>query len=139
MAANSTSQKPIYSLPLTIDTGANKVTAVQIELLYDPEVLTHVTISPGRFFTHPLTLLNEMNSTTGRISQAVGINFQSEAVRGQGVVATINFQSKVTDPTTTTIAFLSKTLVTATGVSKSVLKSTIPAEFIVGKNVTYTQ
>lgn len=129
----------VYSLPLVISTGKNAVTAVQVELGFDPEVLTNVTVDNGSFFNNPLTLLNDVDEKTGKISYAVGISPQDSGLRGEGIVAIINFQAKIAKPEATNITFLPKTLVTAEGVSQSVLKSTAPAQFIVGKNVTYSQ
>lgn len=117
----------VYSLPLMISTGRNAVTAVQVELSFDPQVLTKVTVNPGSFFNNPIVLLNDVDQQAGKISYALGISPQDNGISGEGVVATINFQTKVAAPTTTSVTFLAKTLVTAEGVSQSVLKSSSPA------------
>jgi len=133
MADGSGAQNPVYSLPLVIDTGKNAVTAVQVELGFDPEVLVNVTVNPGSFFNNPIVLLNDVDKTTGKISYAIGISPQDNGIRGGGVVATINFQNRAASPEATSITFLPKTLVTAEGVPQSVLKTTTPAQFIVGQ------
>ena len=57
-----------YSLPITITTGKNKVTAVQLEMQYDPQVLTNVSITPSVFFKNPEILLSQIDEKTGRIT-----------------------------------------------------------------------
>lgn len=132
-SAASNAAKAVYSLPLIISTGDNLVTAVQIELSFDPEVLGNVAVNPGSFFKNPIVLLNDVNETTGKISYAVGINPQDNGIRGEGVAVVINFQAKVAKPQSTSINFLPKTLVTAESVAQSVLKTTTPAQFVVGQ------
>lgn len=133
MATESAAQTPTFSLPLVINTGTNAVTAVQVELAYDPKVLVKVAVNPGSFFNNPIVLLNDVDETTGKISYALGISPQDNGIKGEGIVATISFQAKAASPQSTSITFLPKTLVTAEGVSQSVLKSTAPAQFRVGE------
>lgn len=126
--------KQTYSLPINIATGDNKVTAVQLELQFDPKVLTNVSITPGVFFKNPIVLLNQINTKTGRISYAFGISPTDQAIGGKGVVATLTFEAKSGTPQQTSILFLPKTLVTAQGAAQSVLKETNAAQFTVGIN-----
>ena len=119
-----------YSVPINI-TGENKVTAVQLEMQYDPEVLTNVEVAPGSFFKNPTILLNQIDEKTGRISYAFGINPADQGVMGQGVIATLSFQAKTQAPVQTQIMFLPKTLVTAENTNESVLKTTNDAVFTV--------
>ena len=122
---------PTYSLPLLINTRRNAVTAVQVELSFDPELLANISIRSGSFFDNPITLLDDIDQTTGRISYALGVGPKDNATRGEGVLLYINFKTKATTPQTTSISFLPKTLVTAEGVPQSVLRSTAPAKFTV--------
>ena len=121
-----------YSVPINISTGENKVTAVQLELQYDPKLLTNVEVVPGPFFTNPIPLLEQIDQTTGRISYAFGVNPAAEGVSGIGVVATITFRALSTAPLQTGIIFLPKTLVTAERISQSVLKESIDARINLG-------
>lgn len=121
-----------YSLPINITTGNNKVTAVQLELQYDPQVLTNVVVTPDSFFANPEVLLNQIDAKTGRITYAFGIGLKEQGVVGHGVVATLTFEAKKGIDEKTAILFLPKTLVTAEGVSQSVLKTTNNAVFTVG-------
>ena len=123
----STTSARTYTVPVNISTGKNKVTAVQLELQYDPKLLTNVAVVPGSFFTNPIPLLEQVNSQTGRISYALGISPTDQGISGTGVVAHLTFRVSNTNPQQTGIIFLPKTLVTAEGVSQSVLKESIDA------------
>ncbi len=132
VASSSSSTNVSYSIPVNITTGKNKITAVQLELQFDPKVLTNVVVTPGVFFKTPEILLNQIDAKTGRITYAFGIGLTGQGVVGQGSVATLNFSIKVTEKQTA-ILFLPKTLVTAEGVSQSVLKQTNNIQIIVGE------
>lgn len=131
--SSSSAAKATYSLPIKINTNRNVVTAVQLELLYDPETLTNIAINQGDFFVNPVSLLNKIDPKNGRISYALGISPTQSGRQGIGIVATLTFQAKTLTPKPTSISFLPKTLVTAEGVGQSVLKSTNSAQFIMGR------
>lgn len=125
-----------YSLPVNITTGKNRVTAVQLELIYDPKVLSNVSVVPGSFFKNPIALLNQIDTKTGRISYALGISPTDEAVMGKGVTAILTFDVKAGTEAKTVILFLPKTLVTAQGVTESVLKQTTNGIFTIGEKLS---
>jgi len=139
LSMSTSSAQPSYSIPIIINTQKNLVTAVQIELSYDPQIITNVSITQGSFFSKPIVLLNHIDDANSRISYALGINPQDSGKKGEDIVATLTFKAKISTPTATTISFLPKTFVTAEGVAQSVLKSANPTQFIVGQNVTYTK
>ena len=122
---NTQAASGLKAVDLTVNSGASKVTGVQIELAYDPNVLTNVTVTPGTYIADPVVLFNRVDQKNGRISFAEGIAPTGTAVTGSGVAATIKYSvlPGVTG-STTTLHFLSKTLVSAEGVTTSVLKST---------------
>lgn len=121
-----------YSLPVNIQTFKNKVTTVQLELQYDPEILTDVAVVPGAFFPNPNVLLNQIDIKTGRITYAFGVGLNDQGVVGKGIVANLTFSVKTKTPEKTAIIFLPKTLVTAEGINQTVLKSSGNALFTVG-------
>ena len=134
IATSSSTANLSYSLPIRIATGTNKVTAIQLELQYDPKVLTNVSVTPGVFFKNPVVLLNQIDVKKGRISYAFGSGLTDPAVMGQGVIATLAFEAEKGLGEETTILFLPKTLVTAEGETESVLKETNAAQFTVAKD-----
>lgn len=134
VVASSSASTLTYSLPINITTGNNKVTAVQLEMQYDPNLLTNVSVTPGVFFQNPEILLNQVDAKTGRITYAFGIGPTGQGVVGTGTVATLNFSVNAGVSEKTAIIFLPKTLVTAEGVSESVLKEASVGQFVVGEN-----
>lgn len=124
-----------YTLPINITTGNNKVTAVQLEMQYDPKILTNVSVTPGSFFKNPVVLLNQIDAKTGRISYAFGISPAEQGVVGNAVAAILIFKTSTTAPEQTAILFLPKTLVTAEGITQSVLKSATPINITVEQSI----
>lgn len=115
-------------IDVNINTGNNKVTAVQLELEYNPDELTNVDIEPASFFENPVVLFKTINEKDGRVSIAFGVPPGQSGVTGSGTVANLTF-NVATVSGQTTISFLPKTLVSAEGIAKSVLKSTIDVFF----------
>ena len=112
-----------YSSVVSIDTGKNNVNAVQLELVYDPNVVTNVKVTPLNFLTQPVELLNKIDSKNGRISYALGVAPGQERVNGKGNLAKITYtitQSSVS----TSFNFLPKTDVAGDQTAASLLKST---------------
>lgn len=138
VATSSSSTNVNYSVPVNIATGKNKVTAVQLELQFDPKVLTNAAVTANSFFKNPVILLNQIDVKTGRISYAFGIGLTDQGVMGKGVVATLTFgakagsdSAKAGEPKQTSILFLPKTKVTAEGTTQSVLKQTNNSQFVI--------
>lgn len=119
-----------YTTDVVINTGQNKVTSVQLELSFDPNILTKVDITPGAFFINPSVELKNIDMENGRITYAISPGDGTGAL-GQGILAKISFTA-AKNSTLTTIDFLPKTKVTAEDVLESVLKSSIGASFILG-------
>lgn len=136
VATSSSVSTLTYSVPINITTGKNKVTAVQLELQFDPNVLINVAVTPGSFFSNPIILLNQIDSKTGRISYALGIGPTDQGVMGKGIAAILTFGAKVETPQQTSIFFLPKTLVTAEGITSSVVKQTSNIQIIVGEKTS---
>lgn len=112
---------PSGSVDVDIDTSLNKVSAVQLELSYDPRAISIVDINPGTFFEQPGTLLKTIDAASGRISYALVVPPNLPAKQGKGTVAKIQFMV-LSQGQSTAISFLPKTQVTAEGVNSSVLK-----------------
>jgi hypothetical protein len=111
------------SIGVVLDTVGQKASGVQIELSYDPKIISNVTITAGTFITNPAELIKNVDQVNGRISYALGIAPQSPQVEGKGTVATITFTANTQLAKTTQIEFLPKTLVTEQGATSSILKS----------------
>lgn len=107
-----------------IDTGENNVSAVQLEIQYDPAVLTNMKVLPGDFFTNPNVLpVGGVDIQKGTITYALGPSNIRESKSGTGVVATLQFVPRAAAGVTETeITLLDKSLVTQFGQAESVLK-----------------
>lgn len=115
------------SASVLIETGRNSVTAVQLELSFDPKVLENVTVAPpatAGFFANPIVLLNNIDSKNGKATFAIAIPPAGTPASGQGTVAVVSFTVRGALGQRTTISILPTSLVTATGAASSVLKST---------------
>ena len=112
------------SVNVTINTSDNDVTAVQLELGYDPNIISNVKVTTGPLFTNPVVLIDKNNPTTGRYTYAFGITPNAQPVKGTGVVATVTFTANANAVgKKTQIGLLPTSLVTARGVAQSVLKA----------------
>ncbi|MBI3093110.1 MAG: hypothetical protein HYZ02_02640 [Candidatus Levybacteria bacterium] len=111
------------SVDVAVDTGNNALTAVQLELSYDPTVITSIKLTPASFFPNPVVLLENIDAKNGKISYALGIAPIDNPQKGQGAVVTVSFATNLKAGQQTQISFLPKTLVSASQVAASVLKS----------------
>jgi len=68
----------VFSVFAQISSSSPQTGLVQLELGYDPTVLTALTVTPGMYFTHPKVLLLNINQHLGRISFAVACEQSSK-------------------------------------------------------------
>lgn len=126
-----------YTDDVTIDTGTNVVTGVQLELTYDPQVLTAVDVTPGTFFENSNVLIKKVDAANGRITYALGVSLGEKGKSGKGVIASLHFAlipgQKL--PVATTISFLPKTQVSAQETIESVLNNTADAHLTLGQSL----
>lgn len=123
----------VLSVDVVADTNSDQISGIQLELQYDPKLLTNVKIAKpdNSLFgaTNKYTVLfSEVNPTLGRISYAAAIQPTQPPISGVGKVATITFQRATqTDATPslqTTISFIDKTMVTKLNETQTVLNKT---------------
>ncbi len=126
------------SADVIISTSDNQVTAVQLELSYDPKAISNVKVVSGPLFSNPIVLINKNNVNTGQLTYAFGITPSGNPVNGIGPVATISFVAKNVPPDTKTqLTLLPTTLVTARGVKDTVLKSSSGAVVVIGEQAPF--
>ncbi|MEK7571046.1 MAG: cohesin domain-containing protein [Patescibacteria group bacterium] len=123
-------------IDVAIDTSDNDVTAVQLELSYDPTLVSNVQLTPGALFENPVVLINKVNAQEGKVTYAVGITPNRPTLKGTGSVATITFTAKGQIGSQAQFNLLPTTLVTARGVAQSVLKSSTGTTIIIGQGQT---
>lgn len=124
------------TINVEIDSGNNKVTAVQLELSYDPKAITSLIITPSLFFENPVVLLNNVDAKNGKVSYALAISPTGNPKVGKGTVATINVKTALAQNQQTSITVLPKSLVTAEGVDTSVLKTSSGVSIIYSPQTT---
>jgi hypothetical protein len=121
-----------YTVDIMLSTERTKITVVQIELSYNPKVLSNIDIVPGTFFSNPTILLKKIDKVNGRISYLLGIGLGQKPVTAQqGQVAVLKF-TPLLRSSTATIDFASQSQVNAAGVVSSVLTSTKGLQFQFG-------
>jgi len=124
------------TIDVNVDSGGDALTGVQLELSYDPLVLTSIQLTPAGFFDNSSVLINKIDATNGKVSYAIVIPPTGTAKKGAGTVATLKFTANVSVAKQTVIKFLPKSLATAEGLSKSVLKTTSDATIIFAESST---
>lgn len=121
---NTTGTTSATTVYVNIDTGTNEVSAVQLEIQYDPTVLTNMRVMPGDFFQNPNVLpIGGVDPQNGRITYAIGPGNIRQSQSGTGTVAVLQFVPRATAGITESeITLLESSLVTQLGQAESVLK-----------------
>ncbi|MFI5265278.1 MAG: cohesin domain-containing protein [Candidatus Levyibacteriota bacterium] len=112
--------------------GATPLTGAQVDITYDPTVVTNVKVLPP-LATNSLfgpvgnyvTLFSDIN-TPGKITFAVAMNPNGTPVTGAGSIGQISFSVIRGVKSQTQMTFGARTLVTSKITPDSVLKSTTP-------------
>ena len=100
------------SVNVIIGSDGGYPTSIQLELAYDPKILTDISMTPGNFFPNPNVLINELDESTGRISYAIENLPQEKAAKQGGIIAVMTFTPRSgTTAKETQITFLPKTTV----------------------------
>lgn len=132
----SDSKSTQESVDVLINTSGKPVFGAQVELSYDPEIISGVSISnpEGSFFgQNASVLINEINQETGRVSYAISLPTQAEEKTGQGVVMKMTFKVNKEKAKETLINFLPKSMITSLKSPSSVLDQTVPLKLILSE------
>lgn len=127
----------VGKVSVNIDTSDNPVTAVQLEISFDPKSISNLQVETGPLFQNSVVLIGNNSATnktanqTGKFTFAFGRTPGQAPITGTGVVATISF-SALPGAKSSQLTLLPNTLVTARGVASSVLKSSTGTQVIVG-------
>jgi hypothetical protein len=131
------------TVAIELTTGDNNVRAVQLELSYDPSVLSNVSMKGGTFFPNATELIPaNVNLKTGRISYAIGV---ATPKKGTGTVAMLTFTPRLAGASVsatpsaapmTEVKFISLTKIAASGIGPSVLKTSSNLTVTVTKATT---
>lgn len=119
-----------YTIDVNANTNDQSISGIQLELAYDPALITNVTVTPSKnnlFGQNPNVLINSVDQELGRISFMItlgGIN--DEEVNGSANIANITFNAVPSETTTTEIAILPKTTVRSLRSTNSLLRDALP-------------
>jgi len=107
------------SADISIDTGSSTVTAVQVELLYDPTAISQISVVQGDFLGFKLSSPKIEN---GKITFAYSVKIEDKSKSGKGVLATIKFTPIKAQ---SQISFGKETMAASINSPNNVLKSAI--------------
>jgi hypothetical protein len=121
----------VYTSNITLTTERGKTTAVEIELSYDPKVLSNVDIKPGPFFSNPTILSKKIDAVNGKVSYILGIGLGQYPVDGNGTIAILSF-TPLLKSGIATLVLLPKSEVTVAGTRPSILTNVKGIQFPFG-------
>lgn len=128
------SPQTTYSVNVAANTNGQTISGIQLELSYDPAVLTDVTIEPADnnlFGLNPAVLINSVDPDLGRISFAITLaGLDDEEVTGNANIAEITFSVIPNQIQTTQISVLPKTTVRSLRSTNSLLQNALPLNII---------
>lgn len=125
------------SLEVMINTNGDPVSGIQLELSFDPKVVSLKTITPGTFLPNALVLLPaKIDNTNGTATLIFAKTPSQQPKTGSGLAATVTYTIKPgTTATQTQIKILPKSEISATGMKDSVLKSSDTATITLNASV----
>lgn len=121
-----------HVVDMTLDTKGHSVDSVQLELQYDPSVLSNVSItaSDPNFFGDPATYIEPIeliDSARGRVTYAIAISPVSDAIAGVGNVVQLSFSvNPQSTASATEIQVLDKSMANEVTTHESVLAPVDP-------------
>jgi hypothetical protein len=99
-----------HEVNIQLNSQGKYPTSAQLELAYDPTILTEITLTPGALFPNPKILLNNIDEATGRISFALSLSPNEKPRQMSAVAAKMKFKIREnTLQNQTAIYFLPKT------------------------------
>lgn len=123
-----------YTVDVRVNTNGQAISGIQLELSYDPAILSNVTLNPADnnlFGPNPAVLINSVDPELGRISLAIALGGLTEdEVSGDGNIATITFSANPSLTQSTQIAILPKTTVRSLRSTNSLLQNALPLNIV---------
>jgi hypothetical protein len=126
------------SVDVIVNTGKATATAVQLEMTFDPKLISNIKIEPGNYTKNWGVLLNKVDYPNGRITYALGVPLSGGSVKGTGSVANITFTEIGAKGQTIQINLLPRSLVSIEGFAGSSLKSTSNFTKVIGETTSST-
>jgi hypothetical protein len=102
-------------LDVVVNTKSSIASIIQLEIAYDPEAITDVSVLPGTYFMSANVLLNTIDKKNGRISYAIAPSNNQKPNTNAHTVAIINFRANLVNNIQTKFTFLPKTAIQYNG------------------------
>ncbi len=119
-----------FTLEVKMNTAANQIVAVELNLTFDPTKLQAEWIHNGTMFPN---ILSSGTVGNGTLSMAVGATNTTTPITGTGTVATIKFKALAATSSPVSVRFSQDTFVGALGEGNvNALTSTTPATITIG-------
>lgn len=120
-----------HSSDIFLDSNDTLITETQIELQYNPLIISNVLITPSanNFFGEQdefTTQLSEVRQEYGRVSLAIEASSSATGKKGNKPVATITFTASGNASATAQIEFLNKSTARTDKTRASILSTTTP-------------
>lgn len=134
LTINSQSQTQ-EKLNLVIQTNANSIYGADIELSYNPNLITNLHINPGTFILNAESLPTSKNKL-GTLSYIIAVPLKAKPVKGTGILAQISFninKSALQQAKSTQISFQPTTSISGFNQQYSVLNVAL------SEHITYSQ
>lgn len=109
------------TIPITIDTGENSVSAVELHITFSPIPKQIISLQPSTFFANPTILKNDIDQASGTATLILG---SLTPTQGEGIVGIITLRNQ-TPQNTIQISFTEKTRAAAINEKDSVIKELI--------------
>ncbi|NIT03515.1 hypothetical protein GTO10_01065 [Candidatus Saccharibacteria bacterium] len=132
-AAETYGVDEVFTINVQIDTGTNIVAAADIDLSYDPQVLSAEDITSGTFFDSPTQPPNELRkdlNTPGKIYYSIG---SLAPKQGSGTLASISFKGIAEGTSAVTFDDTSQVGDVADPEGGNVLANTIPGSYLIAE------
>ncbi|MFH1833356.1 MAG: cohesin domain-containing protein [Candidatus Levyibacteriota bacterium] len=123
------------TINVDVDSKENNLIVVQLELSFDPKMISVTDITPSTFFTTPLVLYKKIDAENGKITYAIAVPPGIPPKKGTGTVATINITNFMIEGQQTQITALPKSLASAVNINSSVLKQITGMTIIFSKPI----
>jgi hypothetical protein len=124
------SQNLPKEMTVMLDAETRDISQVQLEIKYDPKIITVHTIRAADFFSDPVILLNEHDEKRGRIQFVIQTQDEQKKPNKNGRIATLSFtrNPEASMSGQTTFEFLPKTAVHSKTQTRPQLRSMKSAE-----------
>lgn len=112
--------------------GNQPVSSVKLQIAYDPQVLTNVSIQKGAFLNNSNELFKSIDQKKGMIQYTVAIPSPNMSLTRENIIGTIHYTPTIGITTKTKINILPKTKITISGIEQSIIQQSQSSDINIG-------